>query len=218
MRSREFLLTLIAPGLATTVFEEDPMRKLYNVGSKFAFATFMAAGASLFSFAPAAQADTFLTQFDDSTDSMVGDVFRNGAPFQHVIFGESITQPFGLFAGTLTAPVSVAFNFLEADGVTLSDTLSISGTQGSALLSLNIHSDVEGGPPLTALVGATSLVESASFLTVLGPITVSNGDTYTFQFRSDVDAVPLPAALPLFATGLGALGLLGWRRKRKVVA
>ena len=29
--------------------------------------------------------------------------------------------------------------------------------------------------------------------------------------------VPLPAALPLFATGLGALGLLGWRRKRKAV-
>jgi hypothetical protein len=28
---------------------------------------------------------------------------------------------------------------------------------------------------------------------------------------------PLPAALPLFATGLGALGLLGWRRKRKAV-
>ena len=26
---------------------------------------------------------------------------------------------------------------------------------------------------------------------------------------------PLPAALPLFATGLGALGLLGWRRKRR---
>jgi hypothetical protein len=29
---------------------------------------------------------------------------------------------------------------------------------------------------------------------------------------------PLPAALPLFATGLGAFGLLGWRRKRKVMA
>jgi hypothetical protein len=27
--------------------------------------------------------------------------------------------------------------------------------------------------------------------------------------------VPLPGALPLFATGLGALALLGWRRKRK---
>jgi hypothetical protein len=30
-----------------------------------------------------------------------------------------------------------------------------------------------------------------------------------------ISAVPLPAALPLFATGLGTLGLLGWRRKRK---
>jgi hypothetical protein len=31
-------------------------------------------------------------------------------------------------------------------------------------------------------------------------------------------ATPLPAALPLFATGLGGLGLLGWRRKWKAQA
>jgi hypothetical protein len=31
-------------------------------------------------------------------------------------------------------------------------------------------------------------------------------------------AAPLPGALPLFATGIGALGLLGWRRKRKAQA
>jgi hypothetical protein len=42
-----------------------------------------------------------------------------------------------------------------------------------------------------------------------------------FEFRLDPPAAdppsgtPLPAALPLFATGIGALGLLGWRRKRK---
>jgi hypothetical protein len=29
---------------------------------------------------------------------------------------------------------------------------------------------------------------------------------------------PLPAALPLFTTGLGVLGLLGWRRKKKTAA
>jgi hypothetical protein len=29
---------------------------------------------------------------------------------------------------------------------------------------------------------------------------------------------PLPAALPLFATALGAMGLLGWRRKRRAIA
>jgi hypothetical protein len=32
------------------------------------------------------------------------------------------------------------------------------------------------------------------------------------------DPTPLPAAFPLFATGLGAVGLLGWRRKRKSVS
>ena len=33
-----------------------------------------------------------------------------------------------------------------------------------------------------------------------------------------VEPTPLPAALPLFASGLGALGLLGWKRKRKAAA
>jgi hypothetical protein len=39
-----------------------------------------------------------------------------------------------------------------------------------------------------------------------------------WQVTLRVDTTPLPAALPLFATGLGALGLLGWRRKRKALA
>jgi hypothetical protein len=34
----------------------------------------------------------------------------------------------------------------------------------------------------------------------------------------EITAVPLPAALPLFATGIGGFGLLGWRRKRKAQA
>jgi hypothetical protein len=33
-----------------------------------------------------------------------------------------------------------------------------------------------------------------------------------------VSATPLPAALPLFATGLGVTGLFGWRRKQKKAA
>jgi len=35
-----------------------------------------------------------------------------------------------------------------------------------------------------------------------------------FGERADPSAVPLPAALPLFATGLGAFGLVAWRRRR----
>jgi hypothetical protein len=39
------------------------------------------------------------------------------------------------------------------------------------------------------------------------------------QIVGDVGGVtPLPAALPLFATGLSVLGLFGWFRKRKDVA
>ena len=40
---------------------------------------------------------------------------------------------------------------------------------------------------------------------------------FTYQLVA-VSETPLPAALPLFASGLGALGLLGWRRKRKAAA
>jgi hypothetical protein len=54
-------------------------------------------------------------------------------------------------------------------------------------------------------------------LETLVGIPTGNIDNVTVQFRSDVET-PLPAALPLFATGLGAMGLLGWRRKRKAQA
>ena len=40
----------------------------------------------------------------------------------------------------------------------------------------------------------------------------------TYTYDPPPSQVPLPGALPLFATGLGALGLLGWRRKRKNAA
>ena len=33
-----------------------------------------------------------------------------------------------------------------------------------------------------------------------------------------IPQTPLPTTLPLFATGIGGLGLLGWRRKRKAQA
>ncbi len=34
----------------------------------------------------------------------------------------------------------------------------------------------------------------------------------------DTNAVPIPAALPLFAAGLGAMGFMGWRRRKAAVA
>jgi hypothetical protein len=46
-----------------------------------------------------------------------------------------------------------------------------------------------------------------------------SNDSGPYQMQISGDTVtPLPAALPLFATGLGALGLFGWRRKKKAPA
>jgi hypothetical protein len=53
------------------------------------------------------------------------------------------------------------------------------------------------------------LLDSSSNMISLNPhVTLSLSDGLTLR------AVPIPAALPLFAAGLGIMGLLGWRKKR----
>lgn len=62
-----------------------------------------------------------------------------------------------------------------------------------------------------------------SFFDVFVTITLPPG-TYQYSTPLYPDETgtlvvnPLPAALPLFATGIGLIGLFGWRRKRKNAA
>ncbi len=75
--------------------------------------------------------------------------------------------------------------------------LSISDGSGDTL-NLDI--------PLSSLTDAGGPIDGGSFNSATAQVsTITGGDITT----------PLPAAFPLFATGLGAMGLLGWRRKRK---
>ena len=71
---------------------------------------------------------------------------------------------------------------------------------------------------------STSAVTAEAGITLLGGATCglstacsgTTGETFGANFEtSDVSATPLPAALPLFAGGLGLLGLFSGRSKRK---
>ena len=98
-----------------------------------------------------------------------------------------------------------------------------------------------GGSPIDLIIGPgpytnanpsitgrnPQIQDTGTFLlSVLGITSSTTVTSVQFSFGTGPDsflpgrltAVPLPAALPLFATGLGALGLLGWRRKRKNAA
>jgi hypothetical protein len=87
-----------------------------------------------------------------------------------------------------------------------SGTLTVIGSNGATQA---LYGGDFGTATLLGFVGLTSFTlrcEAGCQATV---------DNIVF---SELSTVPLPAALPLFATGLGALGLLGWRRKRKAKA
>jgi hypothetical protein len=64
-----------------------------------------------------------------------------------------------------------------------------------------------------------SLIGGDSYtLTFLGLATSGDHTAFIDSVSLDVFATPLPAALPLFATGLGVMGWLARRRKRKNAA
>jgi hypothetical protein len=95
--------------------------------------------------------------------------------------------------GSPTYPASVVFYSTDALGA-LADT----GFPGSFYTNLVV------------------LNEGANEITFYTPTANQPGFIAGFSVEYEIlSAVPAPAALPLFATGLGGLGLLGWRRKRK---
>jgi hypothetical protein len=77
---------------------------------------------------------------------------------------------------------------------------------------------IEDGESLVGFTGGA--IDNAFFIGLCGLTGMCRGtstDLGTGELRSTA-ATPLPAALPLFATRLRALGLLGWRREQKCQA
>jgi len=116
---------------------------------------------------------------------------------------------------------------LLLDGVTgaILRTYTALGVTFGQLFSLNINPD---GTSFWAGDDTTGILYKFDIATgaLLGTLDTGVGAGHLFgvsvfgEFTSGGGgvgggAVPLPAALPLFATGLGVLGLIGWRRKKK---
>lgn len=159
--------------------------------------------------------------------------------FTESFSGDGVDTTFGSFIADEQATVDVTnpSNFVLTDGTfdfifhqgTLSGTFSGSGAPGSVAITLLITSGFLAGDTGSG-TGTGSFSDTGSVdgsyqvaintvgTLVSDPSIPGPNPPYYDLVAPAPPSTPLPAALPLCATGLGALGLLSWRRKRKTQA
>jgi hypothetical protein len=129
-------------------------------------------------------------------------VFSTSPSLVTFTFNSPITS-FGIFIAGLgtVSPGSTTFSIANSNGFSSNLFSNYSGTTTSFDSSLfaGLISDTR----FTSVTLAGTEVGDGVFL-----------DNLSYG-HSHVSGAPLLAALPLFATGLGGMGLLGWWRKRK---
>lgn len=139
---------------------------------------------------------------------------------------------FGVFSGFLARDDfrNITFTFpvpVFAFGADFSDvnSLFISGLFDNLNETLSISNTIAGSAGFFGLVSTTSFI-TILFTTNAGVVLFPGGsplggdsfdvDNLSVSSSAVLSPVPIPAALPLFAAGIGAMGLMGWRKRRKV--
>ena len=199
-------------------------------------------GVCLIGTTPASAAMISFSEDPNGTGPIVVTTDIVGATIMSSIESASLTL------GNVTGPATLIFRrqminmgtmTMEGGGNGVSDVLELDSyfaTPGAGATTPTVavgfratfQSDSETGispPPGNFPATVTNLLETGSLqlLTPAGFMATLPGlGTVPLAVSAQSDAVegvvPLPGALLLFATGLGALGLLGWRRKRKAAA
>ena len=160
---------------------------------------------------------TTLNWFDPATlPDFVPGGFGNSTSPNNVVIGSEVE--FGFVQPNANTD-TVDFN---ADSVTLQDVTTAVGASGSASFVITLTDP--------QFLGATVSLVSDNFKSTISETLVgdvltlsepefSGGGTFDATYDiTPVSATPLPGALPLFASALGAIGLLARRRKQKSVA
>ena len=130
---------------------------------------------------------------------------NNIAPGGTTVYDQSLVIPANSFVGGAGPNPFYVINFTTPYTYFGGDLLMTVTNPGTANLAVDANFvDAHGD---TAACFSTGC--QAQFFNY--PIT-------EFQFTPGFAVTPVPPALPLFISGLSALGLLGWRRKRKNTA
>jgi len=149
----------------------------------------------------------------DHTNIAGAGVYISGAPY-------IVTDPSTLTISIYSAYGSSPSGLIAQGSISVSTAgwADIYWTSATVALATTYYMVVTSSPDLVLSWDPEATYPNGNLL--LGGST--DFPSYDMVFRTYYDdgsiAAPLPAAFPLFASGLGALGLLGWRRKRKNAA
>jgi hypothetical protein len=152
---------------------------------------------------------SFTLDLTSSNGNLMGGIgVWNGSGVSNILYTSPVTASalINTFATNISVVAGTGYvAFLSVDGVSgVSGTTSMPAISpaGSAFLNGFVWNDGRDG----------SRTYASS--TWSGLIFQDNDVLFSATFNEPVSATPIPAALPLFASGLGGLGLFRWLKKR----
>jgi hypothetical protein len=155
-------------------------------------------------------------QFDASLGTLNSVAFSISGSADWVVPNEVSPNP---ISGQLYSPTPPgAFAISNDQSFSTNVTTVITDGSASTTISINLNGSVLPSSPFFSYLEGTNT--AAVLLQFSGDqsFAIASANGLSGSVTYDYTAAPLPAALPLFATGIGGLGLLGWRRKPKTQA